>query len=273
MLLAVQNKYWGTLEEATQFWSNLGINHLMIKPVGDFQLLNRDGEIIEENFKRLARLQEKYRVRYHLHPYNLVVNGVYLTPSLKRAQPILRRVLVDLDQKIFEYGLYPLITLHLGRFGHPEYAFDLDEKSALESSVGFFQNLNLKSRLALETMHDPYRNPGHAMLGYKAEHFLKSIPDKNLGLCIDTGHVKMAKEPLEKFLELPYPIYSVHLNGNDGTGDQHQLPTRENVGDFEQVVRALKKCEGPIVFEIRNDNYSSEELGRCIDFWKGLIEN
>lgn len=271
MLLAAQNKYWGTVEKATQFWLRLGINHLMIKRKGEIRLIDQNGRVVEEDFKKLHQLQEKYNVKYHLHPYDLVLGNLYITSSVRNAQPALNRILTNLDEKIYEYELYPLITIHLPRFDHPKYSFDLDDKAALKNGVDFFKNLELKSKLALETMHDPYRNPGHALLGYKAEHFLKLIRDKNFGVCIDTGHLRMAEEPLEKFLELPYPIPSVHLNGNNGTKDQHQLPIRENVGDFKKVVEALKRCKGPIVFEIRNFGYSERELKKCINFWREAV--
>lgn len=272
MLLAGQNRYWGEVEEATEFWLGLGIDHIMIKRAEDMQLLDENGKVIEEDFKKLHKLQEKYRVKYHLHPYNLVFNNVYVTSYFKNTQPILKQILTDLDKRIQKYGLYPLITIHPPEFDHPKHHFDIDEKTAFKDCIDFFQNLSLKSKLALETMSDPYRNPGHALLGYKPEHFLKLIGNKNFGLCIDIGHLKMAEEPLKKFLELPYPIYSVHLNGTDGTEDKHFLPTRENVGDFEGVVKALKKCQGPIVFEVRSYNYSEEEVKECIDFWKNSIK-
>ncbi len=271
MILAAQNKYWGTLEKATQFWLDLEVNHLMIKRGKDIELIDQEGKIVEEDFKKLSKLHDKYGVKFHIHPYNLILKNHYMTPSLRDSQPMLYEILINLDEKIHEYGLYPLITIHLPRFDHPKYHFGLDETIALENSHNFFKTLRLKSRLALETMHDPYRNPGHALLGYKAEHFTKLIGDRDFGLCIDTGHLKMAEESYEKFLKLPYPIYSVHLNGNDGTKDQHQLPTKENIGDFANVAEVLKRCEGPIVFEAADYNYSKNEIKECINFWKELI--
>lgn len=271
MLLAGQNKYWGEVEEATEFWLGLGIDHITIKRVEDMQLLDQNGKIIEEDFKKLGGLQKKYNVRYQLHPYNFIFTNAFITPSLKNTQPMLYQILADLDKRIQEYGFYPLLTLHLPIIDHPEHHLGLDEKTALKNSLDFFQGLNLKVPVALENMPDPYRNPGHSQLGYKSEHFLRLIGNKNFGLCIDTGHLKMAEESLKKFLELPYQIYSVHLNGTDGTEDKHLLPTRENIGDFKGVVQVLKKCQGPIVFEVKSYNYSKEEVKECIDFWKELI--
>lgn len=271
MLLAGQNKYWGTVEEATQFWLTLGISHIMVKRTKDIKFVDSNGKVKEQDFMSLYKLQKKYKVKYHLHPYNLIVNGTPLTASLKNTQPILGQILTDLDRKVHLYGLYPLITIHLPSFAHPKFHLDLNERVVVENSKEFFQNLKLKSKLALENAFDPYKHHGCALLGYKSEHFLEFIRDKNFGLCIDIGHLNMQKEPLEKFLELPYPVYSFHLHGNDGTGDKHQLPTRKNVKDLENIVKALRKCKGPIVLEIRNYDYRQDEIKQCISFWKKLV--
>lgn len=273
MLLTAQNKYWGTIEEATEFWLGLGINHIMVKRTEDVRLLDQNGKVMEGDFKKLSGLQKKYNVKYQLHPYNFIFTNAFVTPSLKSTQPMLCQILADLDKRIQEYGFYPLLTLHLPRIDHPEHHFGLSEKTALKNSIDFFQGLNLKVPVALENMPDPYRNPGHSQLGYKSEHFLKLIGDKNFGLCLDTGHINIAKEPLKKFLELPYPLYSVHLHGTDETGDKHFLPTKENIGDFEGMVRALKGCQGPIVFEVRSYNYSKDEVRKCINFWKDAVKH
>ncbi|MBW3001517.1 sugar phosphate isomerase/epimerase [Candidatus Woesearchaeota archaeon] len=278
MLWAGQNKHWGNIEEGTQFWLELGINHVMVKDYQDTPLITREGELQLDTFEKLRKLQEKYKVKYHFHPCNLVAKKTYLTPAIKEAQPILKGFLKDLDTIISDHGFYPLITLHLPFITHQRYKIDIDEKSALELSVDFYQDLDLKSRLALETMHDPYKNkkkPNNNLLGYKPEHFTKIIGEKNtqkknIGLCIDTGHHNMTETPTQDFLELPYPIYSVHLNGNNWEEDEHALPNYLSVRDFKATIKAIKKCEGPIVLEIKRNNYSKNQIKECLDYWKNL---
>jgi hypothetical protein len=271
-----QNKYWGNLEEAVETWLKVGIKHIMVKPTSDLPLITSQGNVRKKDFEKLSELQRKYEVLFHLHPYNLVAKNIFLTPSLPKAQPLFEEILLDFDEMIHQYELLPLLTLHLPRFDHPRYEKQfgrMDEATALKNSSEFFQTLELNHcKLALETMHDPYKNPGHALLGYKAIHFRYLIKDKNFGICIDTGHSKMAKEQLKEVLRLSYPIYSVHLNGNDGSHDQHALPARENVGNFKDVTKCLKACQGPIVLEVRDYRNSLDQVKKCINFWQKTLE-
>ncbi len=278
VVFAGQNKYFGTVEEATEFWLSLGINHIMIKQEEDIRLIGNDNKVIISDFIKLSKLQREYGVKYHLHIYDLRFNDDG-TSSFEDAQPRMDKILIDcdhlvqLDKMIEEFDLYPLITIHLARFGKwLGHDLEIDEKEALEKNIEFLQNLKLHSKLSLETMHDPDRNPGHVLLGYKAEHFenvLNGKIDLDQGLCFDTGYSKMIDGYSGDFLE--FNINSMHLEGTDGTKDQHFLPTKDNVGDFEVVRKAIKKCEGPVVFEIGDHNYSREEIGECVEFWRETI--
>lgn len=269
ILLSGHNKYWGTLERATEFWLKLGINHAMIKWTEDTRFIE-NGQVVEKEFERYQRLQERYGVKYHLHPYELRTNGKLITSALKEFHPILKNLIRELDEKIHQYKLYSLITVHLSVFASHKYNLKVDERVALENGKEFFQNLSLKSKLALEIMHAPYKDlnaPGAGLLGYKAEHFRGIIGDKDYGLCIDVGHLNMVEEPLEKFLELPYPIYSAHLHGNDGTRDEHRMATKTNVKNFKLVKKMLKQVKGPVVLEIRNYGYSKDDFEELFELW------
>lgn len=270
ILLAGQSKRWGNLEQATEFWLRLGINHLMIKVSKDTPYI-KNGEVVEKQFERYQRLQEKYGVKYHLHPYDLKTDGQLLDFSLEQCHSFLHEIFVELDKKIHQYNLYPLITVHPPKFNDPRYNLEINEEIALKNGIEFFERLgsmNLKSKIAIETIHDPYRNSGFALLGYRAGHFQEIIGDKNYGLCFDVGHLNLAKEPLEKFLELPYPIFSVHLHGNDGTGDKHQMATKSNVKNFEATKKMLKEVKGPVVIEIENHGYTPDDFKRLFELWE-----
>lgn len=273
ILLAGRNNHcWGrSLEEITEFWLTLGIRHVMIALTADNARYIENGQVIEKQFEQFQRLQEEYDVKYHLHPYAIRTGKRLFDFSIRECHPVLRKILIGLDEKIHQYKLYPLITVHLPVFEKPDYNLKVDKQIALENGKSFFQNLDLKSRLAMEIMHGPHKNKregGVALLGYKAKHFREIIGDKNYGLCIDVGHLNLADEPLEKFLELPYPIYSVHLHGNDGTTDEHAMPTKGNVRNVEAVKKMLSMIDGPVVLEIRNHNYSLDDFKRLFEFWE-----
>lgn len=270
ILLAGQNKYWGNLEEATEFWLKLGIKHVMIKLTKNTKYIE-SGKVVEREFERYQKLQEKYNARYHFHPYALSMKEKLIDSSIKAHHQLLKNILTELDEQIYQYGLYPLITAHLPVFEKPDYNLKVDRQVALKNGKSFFQNLNLKSHLALEVMHGPFRNKtenGTALLGYKAEHFREIIGDKNYGLCIDVGHLNLTNEPLEKFLELPYPIFSVHLHGNDGSRDSHHMAYKDNVTNFKLVKKILKNVDGPVVLEVGRYNYSCDNFKRLFELWE-----
>ncbi len=276
ILWAGQTKYRGGIKKAIEWWQEMGINHLMVKKEqeADMSLIGTHGYAVEENFKRLGNLQIKHGIRFHIHPYNLIIGTLPLSVSSISTQDKLARVLTEFDRYIQIYDLYPLITTHPPRMKWPDRSFTLTEEKALDNSLNFYKYKlsGIKSRIAIENMHDPGRNQeGHELLGFKAEHFLKLIGDnQNLGLCVDIGHSLLADEPLENLLKLPYPILSVHLHGNDTTDDQHVLPNVDNVGDLEVVKKVIRKCEGPVVFELR-DKDTLDEVRDCISFWQNLM--
>ena len=277
MLWAGQNKNWGSIEEATRTWKEAGVGHVMVKHFQDVRLIDEHGSLVEETIKKLSRLQKEFGVEYHFHPYNLKIKNSILTPTIKETRPVLKKFLQDLDRHISKHGFYPLITLHLPVIKHPKYSVDVDEEKALGISRDFFQDLNLESKLALETMHAPRRNsrePNVALLGYKPEHFTKTIGEKKYGLCIDTGHQNLMNEETQSFLELLYPIHSVHLHGNDWHEDSHIMPTKFNVRDLTGALEAIRKCKGPVVLELNKHyiNYSKEDIRAGIDLWTGLVQ-
>lgn len=270
MLLAGQNKYWGkTVEEATKLWSNFGITHVMIKNAEDIPLISPKGIVRKEDFKRLGELQKEYDVRYHLHPYNLFVNFENNTYNLDcvsdKTKGIFTKVLRDFDRSMQENSLYPLITLHLPVLDYPGSKEKQKEEKALKNGKEFFQSLDLETPVDLEVVHDPYRNSGWSLLGYRAWHFSEIVGSKRFSLSIDTGHLNLAEEHLKKFVDLGYPITSLHLHGNNGKGDMHEIPNRNNIKDVELVEKLLKKVKGPIVLEIQNHNYSRDDILKLIE--------
>ncbi len=274
ILLAGHNhkSFFGTLEQSTEFWLDLGINHVMIRKTADTRFIE-NGKLVRKQFERFQKLQEKYGVKYHLHFYYTKVSGCALDISLVDYHPLLVELFIELDEKICEYNLYPLINIHPPILEKQKHKIKVDKRTAIKNGKEFFEKLssmNLKTKIAIETTSDPYKDkkhPGVVLLGYKAKHFQKIIGDKNYGLCIDVGHLNMADEPLERFLELTYPIYSVHLHGNNGIRDDHEMATEDNIKNFETTRKMLKKVEGPVVLEILNRNYSRDDFESLFDLW------
>lgn len=272
MILAGQNATWGkNLKQATQFWKRLNISHIMVKWSQELPFLNNSGKANENTFKKLGNYQKQFGVKYHIHPYDLSLRSIYLTPSFPKAKPILKQLLQQFDKLIYRYNLYPIIILHCPRMGKDSIGFKITHKQALKKTGNFYQNLNLKSQLVLETMHDPYRNPGHALLGYKPEHFKQLIGNENIGVCIDTGHLNMSKAGIKPFLNLPYNIHSLHINGNYKDKDSHLIPTSKTLDEYNLLHTLLNKCKGPAVFEIkRQPTYTKQKIKKLSQLLKKL---
>ena len=71
--------------------------------------------------------------------------------------------------------------------------------------------------------------------------FLNEYSPDFLGLCYDTGHGNMGKGNGLKFLnQLKDRLICVHMHDNDGSGDQHKLPSQGTV-DWKKFIKLLKE--------------------------------
>jgi sugar phosphate isomerase/epimerase len=267
-----QSKHWGKLEEATKLWADLGMKYIMVKHTLDSPLLDIAGDLEKHTFEKLSSLQKEFGVNYHFHPFDIKVKGQFLTTSKPGDRKVISNLLQGLDQMIDKYGFYPLITLHLPFFWSPKRQIKIPEPDALKQSIDFYSQFDLKAKVAFETMHSPYSNENgvSAAIGYKAEHFINVLGDnrKGYGICIDTGHENLSCDNTRKILDLPYRVFSMHLHGNRKCEDSHELPTRQNIRDYDATLAAIKKCTGPIVLEIRDYGYSKDDIRKCMEDWE-----
>jgi hypothetical protein len=270
MIVAGQNKEWGkTIEESTRYWLDVGVDHIMVKKAWDMPLITPKGDVIEENFSRLGRLQKEYGVRYHMHPYTLPVDidgeRHILDSFSDKINGILSRVVRGFDEQIQGNGLYPLMTMHMSAADYPGLNVKIDEATALKRSKDFFQSLNLGTTVDLEVVPDPYRIKGWSHLGCRPSHFTEVGSPKRYPMCLDTGHLNLNERPLDDFTKLGYPITSVHLHGNGGKADDHEIPSRANLKDYQAVESFLKGYDGIVVLEIRNHGYSKDDMRRLVE--------
>jgi len=96
------------------------------------------------------------------------------------------------------------------------------------------------------------------------------IGDKNLGICLDTGHLNLSFHRTGRFGETYRQAHfirtagqrlrALHIHDNDGTGDQHLMPYTHGNIDFREVMTALREigCEHPLNLEIPGE---SRDLG------------
>ena len=84
----------------------------------------------------------------------------------------------------------------------------------------------------------------------KILHWIDLLGGKNLGICLDTGHLhsanitlQTANQTQEEFiLKAGNHLKALHINGNDGTEDYHLTPfTIKNNIHWEEVMVSLRK--------------------------------
>lgn len=109
-------------------------------------------------------------------------------------------------------------------------------------------------------------------------YFINRINSKNLGICLDTGHLNLSENPnqLEFIEKAGKHIKALHLADNDGLGiDQHLMPFARGTVDMVSVIREMKKIgyEGLYNLEIPGERKAPMEiLGYKLDYIKKMFE-
>ncbi len=78
---------------------------------------------------------------------------------------------------------------------------------------------------------------------------LDEFKTERLGLCIDFGHINIAKEWETLKRVPPDKIFEVHIADNDGERDEHLIPFTGNM-PWERAYEILWKIKGEIVLEV-----------------------
>jgi len=73
----------------------------------------------------------------------------------------------------------------------------------------------------------------------------------NTGMCFDTGHANMVGDPVKAVASTGRQMIYVHLSGNDGANDSHQMPTRGSI-DLAALGRQLRLVgySGTVMLEV-----------------------
>ncbi|MBO5110800.1 MAG: sugar phosphate isomerase/epimerase [Clostridia bacterium] len=108
-------------------------------------------------------------------------------------------------------------------------------------------------------------------------YFIKRFQSKNLGICLDTGHLNLKDKDQVRFIrEAGKHVKALHLADNDGLGiDQHLMPYGRGNVDFVSVLREMKALgyEGMYNLEIPGERYAPFEiLGYKLDYIKRMFD-
>jgi sugar phosphate isomerase/epimerase len=135
-----------------------------------------------------------------------------------------------------------VIVFHTGF--HPAKTYPIYERW-LERAIETFELLAKEDvKIALENVFDEV-----------PEHLLKLTSElpKNVGICIDLGHLNIFSEvPLEEWFEtFKERIFEFHVHDNDGKSDSH-LPIGEGNFNFEKFFNLLENLNNDFIFNLEN---------------------
>ena len=114
--------------------------------------------------------------------------------------------------------------------------------------------------------------------------WIRQLGDKHLGICLDTGHLQVARVSKKTttqshrdfILTAGKYLKATHINGNDGTDDYHLAPFAiKNSVDWREVVTALREIgyQGLFNLEIPGESGGSLEIrGYKLDYIKKVME-
>ena len=106
--------------------------------------------------------------------------------------------------------------------------------------------------------------------------FVNEINSPNLGICLDTGHLNLCDGDQASFIEKAGKhLKALHIQDNDGSGDQHIMPFGKGNVDLYEVVTSAKKIgyDGLYNLEIPGENRCPLEVKRLkIDYLKKMFE-
>ncbi len=136
------------------------------------------------------------------------------------------------------------------------------------------EKLNLEYFKVLESLASEYqidiaienmiRGIGSSISNIKK--IIKNIGKERLGICIDTGHANINAYRgmvYKTFLEADGYLMATHIHDNDGSSDQHLLPSKGNI-DWKKVFEAISEIDykKPLNLEIPGERLESLDKRR-----------
>ena len=107
-------------------------------------------------------------------------------------------------------------------------------------------------------------------------YFINRFDSKNLGICLDTGHLNLRDKDQVNFIrKAGNHIKALHLADNQGQNDQHLMPYGCGTVDFVSVIREMKALgyDGLYNLEIPGERYAPQEiLGYKLDYIKKVLD-
>lgn len=97
----------------------------------------------------------------------------------------------------------------------------------------------VKMKIAIENISSRQKVIGTAE---EIKRILGTFKSEFLGVCFDTGHANLSKNPKKEFNILHNNLFTFHIHDNDGERDLH-LPPPYGVFDWKWFIKELKKIK------------------------------
>ncbi len=153
----------------------------------------------------------------------------------------IKRALEIAESMPFDYAI-----LHLGSSGE-----DFDQRK-MDAAMSSIEHLRLFGRqrgvsLLLENTPNELSAPARLV------HLMNQLRFPDLGFCFDSGHARMAGDPLETWEKMEPYVRSTHLHDNNGLKDDHLLPGEGSI-DWTALGGAMRKAshDFPWMLEIHD---------------------
>ena len=116
-------------------------------------------------------------------------------------------------------------------------------------------------------------------ISYSADdllYFINKIDSKNLGICLDTGHLNLTVKNHAEFIQKAGKhIKALHIADNTGESDQHIMPFSRGTVNIEEVISEMKKIgyDGLYNLEIPGESHCPLEIRSLkLDYIKKVFE-
>ena len=105
---------------------------------------------------------------------------------------------------------------------------------------------------------------------------LDALDSKQVGICLDTGHLNLSedKDQVRFIMKAGKRLKALHLADNDGSGDQHLMPSAKGQVDFQAVIKALHDVnyDGLYNFEVPGERNTTLGLrGIKLEYMRDMM--
>lgn len=233
--MALEFSVWSTFyhdlspEEMLERFKKNGVDHIELSTNHGEMLLNRDVDIKKTGYE-FGCFAKKLGVKI---PQAHLWLGCRLV-SNPDAVNVLKRW-IDLYEAI---GIENMV-LHLDVYNMEDKSIEWMHSANVEKLCEIAEYIkNKKFYICIENLFRRGADSIEQLLS-----ILERVNSERFGITLDTGHLNIVKTSSQRdfILKAKDKLRAIHINDNEGKGDQHLIPFGKGNVDFAQVVETLKE--------------------------------